>query len=270
MRQGEMHTSRAPALREPPIGAWTSAIARERPLPGLARQAGIPRSLEPPWNAIVEVVARFTSAGRDGVEIAGSGWLCAPGLVLTSAHLVHLHFPDGHGQRASSVRVRIGTGAGAGPMSLRTPIAPEDILVPSAFAGAVRPRMRQDYAFLRVRNARLAAIAPAPIPLSTGDPRPGDPVIQAGLVRQPGQRSGVLSGGEGPLNGETTFELSYPVAGRPGQEGGPVLMRDPSDASAWLAIAIHLRATPQGGSARRIDGDISARLARLQETGGDG
>jgi S1-C subfamily serine protease len=192
----------------PPSGPLLNALARFDPVPsinGPRADVGPPASgmaADPDVRQAAASVVRVTGTAC-GLGVEGSGWVAAPGIVVTNAHVVA-------GQQDTGVQVR-GDGA-------RLPV---DVV-------AFDPR--NDIAVLRVGG--LAGIPSLPI---APDPQRGQAAAVLGFPRNGpydvrGARLGttreVLSEdayGDGPVTRAiTTFRATV----RPGNSGGPVVDAD--------------------------------------------
>lgn len=191
----------------PPSGPVLDALARLDPLPSLAGPA--PDVAAP--SAAIASAAGVRAASHSvvrvlgtacGLAIEGSGWVAAPGEVVTNAHVVA-------GEQDPTVEVE-----GQAPNLVAVPIAfdPTD-----------------DIAVLRVQRLRAPAIPIAPRPREgspgaiLGYPENGPFDVQAGRI---GHTQRVISQnayGEGPVT-----RLLTPLRGlvRPGNSGGPVVAAD--------------------------------------------
>lgn len=188
----------------PPSGPILNALARFDPVPSVRGPAA---DVAPPTRTILAAPA-VRAAGRSvvrvfgtacGLGIEGSGWVAAPGIVVTNAHVV---------AGESDTEVQVG-GAGTG--------FPAEVLDFDA---------HDDIAVLRVPELPLPALR-----LST-DPRPGTGAailgypLDGGYDAQPGRigQASVVSTenayGQGPV-----LRSIVAVRGRvrPGNSGGPMV-----------------------------------------------
>jgi S1-C subfamily serine protease len=192
----------------PPSGPLLNALARFDPVPsinGPRADVGPPASgmaADPEVRRAAESVVRVTGTAC-GLGVEGSGWVAAPGIVVTNAHVVA-------GQEDTGVQVR-GDGE-------RLPV------------GVVAFDPRNDIAVLRVDG--LPGVPSLPL---APDPQRGQAAAVLGFPRNGpydvrGARLGttreVLSEdayGDGPVTRAiTTFRATV----RPGNSGGPVVDAD--------------------------------------------
>lgn len=225
----------------PPSGAILNALARFDPLPAISGPAaGVP----PPTSAIArsEAVRRtFPSVVRVlgsacGLGVEGSGWIAAPGEVVTNAHVVA-------GEQDTVVQV-----------GGRQPDLP---------ARAVLFDPRNDIAVLQVgglNGASLELAADPPTGISAailGYPENGPFEVRAGRV---GATQRVLADdayGRGPVS-----RLLTPLRGvvRPGNSGGPMVD------SAGRVVTTVFAATTGGGERGGFgvaNSVVRAELARV-------
>ena len=212
----------------PPSGPLLNALARFDPLPSIA---GPGAAVAPPSRAVLGtpgVRAAAPSVVRIlgtacGLGIEGSGWVGAPGLVVTNAHVVA-------GEQDTVVQAP-GDATGSRPATL------------------VRLDVRDDVAVLRVAglSASPLALALAPDPASgtagaiLGYPLDGPFDVEAGRI---GATRTVISQdayGRGPVRRSVT-----PLRGRvrSGNSGGPVV-----DAQGQVLATVFAATTsgPPGG-----------------------
>lgn len=191
----------------PPSGPILNALSRLDPLPALAGPA--PDVSAPPGSAIARLpgvkrashsVVRILGSAC-GLAIEGSGWVAAPGEVVTNAHVVA-------GEQDTTVQ------PGGGSLSLPA--------VPIAF------NPDDDIAVLRVPDLRERPLQLAAEPQEgeagaiLGYPEDGPFDVQPGRI---GRTQHVVSDnayGEGPI-----VRLLTPLRGlvRPGNSGGPMVDR---------------------------------------------
>ncbi len=200
---------RSAILRElnvllPPSGPVLNALARLDPLPSIAGpapdvSAPSPRIARAPgvWAASRSVVRVLGTAC--GLAIEGSGWVAAPDVIVTNAHVIA-------GERDTTVQVR-----GQSPSLPARPVAFDP---------------RNDVAVLEVPDLGLPALSLVPDPVSgrsgaiLGYPQDGPFDVQPGRI---GRTQTVLTEdayGNGPLP-----RLLTPLRGlvRPGNSGGPLV-----------------------------------------------
>ncbi len=210
----------------PPSGPILNALARFDPLPSIA---GPGAAVAPPSRAVLGTPGVRTAAPSVvrilgtacGLGIEGSGWVAAPGYVVTNAHVVA-------GEQDTVVQAP-GDGAGSRPASL------------------VRLDVRDDVAVLRVAGLAAAPLALAPDPASgtagaiLGYPLDGPFDVEAGRI---GATRSVISQdayGRGPIRRSVT-----PLRGRvrSGNSGGPVV-----DAQGQVLATVFAATTsgPPGG-----------------------
>ncbi len=191
----------------PPSGPVLNALARLDPLPSLAGPAP---NVAPPSPAIAQaggVKAASHSVVRVlgtacGLAIEGSGWVAAPGEVVTNAHVVA-------GESDTTVEVE--------------GQAPNLVAVPVAFDPT------DDVAVLHVAGLREPPLSLASQPQEgtsgaiLGYPENGPFDVQAGRIGHTQQVISQNAYGEGPV-----LRLLTPLRGlvRPGNSGGPVVGAD--------------------------------------------
>ena len=188
----------------PPSGVILNALARLDPLPSIG---GPPPQVPPPRSAIARspgVQAAEASVVRVlgtacGARLEGSGWVAAPGIVVTNAHVVA-------GEDDTVVQSR------GQPPNLR--------------AHALVFDRRNDVAILRVPQLTAPALELAAAPRSgtaagiLGYPRNGPFRIRAGRVGP--RRTAITQDayGEGPV---TRSLLPFRGRVEPGNSGGPLV-----------------------------------------------
>jgi S1-C subfamily serine protease len=231
----------------PPSGPVLNALARFDPLPTLHGPAA---TVPPPSRGIVAAPG-IRNAGASvvrvvgtacGLGIEGSGWVAAPGLVVTNAHVV---------AGESDTRVELGGSA------------------PGLPAEALDFDPRDDIAILRVPglNARSLAIAPSAPPGTSGAilgyPQDGPFNAQPGRIGQTRNVETENAYGQGPVLRSVT-ELRGLV--RPGNSGGPVV-NSSGQVLATVFAAIATPGTRHGGFAVP-NSLVRAELHRAQTRGG--
>jgi uncharacterized membrane protein required for colicin V production len=208
----------------PPSGPILNALARFDPFPHIDG----PEADVPAPRAAVARVPEVRAAGASvvrilgtacGLGIEGSGWVAAPGIVVTNAHVVA-------GEDDTSVQIG-GTG-------------------PHLDANAVAFDPKNDVAVLRVSElGAVPALSFAPDPASGSDgailgyPENGPYDVRAARL---GQTRAVVSQdayGKGPVTRQMT---TFRGVVRPGNSGGPVV-----DASGRVLATVFAKST---GSSR--------------------
>jgi S1-C subfamily serine protease len=190
----------------PPSGPILNVLARFDPLPSVTGPAA---AVPPPPRGIATAPAVRSAAASVvrvlgsacGLGIEGSGWVAAPGLVVTNAHVVA-------GETDTTVQV------GGNPPGLSTELLDFD--------------SHDDIAVLRVSglNERPLALAAHPSPGTPaailGYPEDGPFNVQPGRIAATIVASTQDAYGNGPV--ERTIE---PLRGlvRPGNSGGPLIDR---------------------------------------------
>ena len=188
----------------PPSGPILNALARLDPLPSIAGPAP---NVAPPSSALVSkpgVIAASRSVVRIlgtacGLAIEGSGWVAAPGEVITNAHVVA-------GEHDTTVEV--------GGCSPNMPA------IPIAFNPA------KDIAVLRVPGLRLTPLrfasetSEGTAGAILGYPENGPFAVVPGRIGRTQQVISQNAYGEGPVT-----RLLTPLRGlvRPGNSGGPLV-----------------------------------------------
>jgi len=230
----------------PPSGPILDALARLDPLPSIAGPspdvaAPNPRTLDLPGvRAAARSVVRVLGSAC-GLAIEGSGWVAAPELVLTNAHVVA-------GEQDTTVQV-----GGTGPALEAEPIGydPTD-----------------DLAVLRVRGLHLPALSLAG-EVTSGDggailgyPENGPFDAEAGRV---GRTQTVITQdayGRGPVS-----RLLTPLRGlvRPGNSGGPLV--DGAGEVLTTVFAATVGAGEHGGYGV-ANATVAAVLAKVEAGGG--
>jgi S1-C subfamily serine protease len=210
----------------PPSGAILNALARLDPLPSIAGPVPDVAAPEPGVARVAGVRQASQSVVRVlgtacGLAIEGSGWVAAPGLVVTNAHVVA-------GEQDTTVEV------GGSPPGLTA--------VPVAFNPTV------DLAVLRVQELDLPPLQLAQNPESgisgaiLGYPEDGPFDVQPGRI---GRTQTVLTQnayGQGPVSRVLT-----PMRGlvRPGNSGGPLVDDEGRVLATVFAGTVGVR--PSGG-----------------------
>ncbi|MGI8558567.1 MAG: MarP family serine protease [Solirubrobacteraceae bacterium] len=220
----------------PPSGSFLNALARFDPLPAIAGPAaGVP----PPTSAIARsgpVRRAFPSVVRVlgsacGLGVEGSGWIAAPGEVVTNAHVVA-------GEQDTVVQV-----------GGRPPDLPARVVLFDA---------RNDIAVLRVGelagpSLQLASSPPAGLAAAiVGYPENGPLEARAGRI---GPTQTVLADdayGRGPVSRLLTLLRGLV---RPGNSGGPMI-----DASGRVVTTVFAATT--GGAQRGGFGVANAVVSR--------
>jgi S1-C subfamily serine protease len=230
----------------PPSGPILDALARLDPLPAVR---GPEADVAAPTSGIVAAAA-VRSAGHSVVRIfgaacslgiEGSGWVAAPGLVVTNAHVVA-------GETDTQVQV-----GGVG-QSLGAQVVDFDV--------------HDDIAILRVPGLSLAVLPLATAPRSgteaaiLGYPLDGSFNAQAGRIGQTAVVSTENAYGEGPVLRSIT-----PLRGlvRPGNSGGPLV-----DAAGQVVATVFaaLTGSPRPGGFAVPNSVVRAQLrAAAQQSG---
>ncbi len=188
----------------PPSGPVLNALARLDPLPSLAGPAPDVPAPSPAIAQAEGVRAASRSVVRVlgtacGLAIEGSGWVAAPGEVVTNAHVIA-------GEQDTTVQVE-----GRPPNLVAVPIAfdAKDDVAVLRVAGLQEPSLSMD---ADSREGASGAIL--------GYPEDGPFDVQAGRIGHTQQVISQNAYGEGPV-----LRLLTPLRGlvRPGNSGGPVI-----------------------------------------------
>lgn len=230
-----------------PAELLTRAVAQLNPLP---QMQGPDAGVEPPDGSIVrdpDVLAASSRMVRItgiacGYGIEGSGWVAAPDLIVTNAHVVA-------GETITSVQPG-GTG-------------------PRRRADVVVFDRKNDVAVLRVENLGLT-----PLPLD--EPVPGEPAAVLGfpgngpLDIQPartGATQRVISSdayNQGPVERTVT---SFRVYVRPGNSGGPVVNAEGEVTATIFASRANSRNSGYGIPSQIIRRHLERAAARTEPVG---
>jgi S1-C subfamily serine protease len=236
----------------PPSGPILNALSRLDPLPSIT---GPSPDVAPPQKHVARtpgVLRASRSVVRVdgtacGLAIEGSGWVAAPGLVVTNAHVVA-------GEQDTSVQV------GGHP--------PDIPARPVAFDAT------HDVAVLDVRGLGLPALSLVPHPVSAtagailGYPEDGAFDVEPGRI---GRTQTVLTDnayGQGPVS-----RLLTPLRGlvRPGNSGGAMV--DSAGNVLTTVFAATVGANPRGGygvANETVEGTVREALGRARAGGSVG
>ncbi len=240
------------------FGSRACGGALEAICPGQAPLREVINYRKFPWSALVYVRAQFRRFANDPLVISGSGWLVAPGLIMTAAHNVFKHTMVPGARRAIAVEVFAGYALGEARMAARATIHEQDVLFSPEFADGPPMNRPFDFAFLRVRDPDFLAAVGRPLPLAVVDPDCRDSVLVGGYPVPAGRgfrlRRGRLHTGDRDLapHGDAVT-LRYAIQTLGGQSGGPVIWVDPANHSRIAAIGIHVHGRCPCNMARRID-----------------
>lgn len=228
----------------PPSSPILNALARFDPLPSVtgpsASVAPPPRSIAsaPAVRAAARSVVRVLGTAC-GLGVEGSGWVAAPGIVVTNAHVVA-------GETDTTVQV------GGDPPNLPAKVVDFDV--------------HDDIAVLRV-----AGLGERPLPLSA-HPTPGTPAgiigypldgpldIEPGRIAQTEVATTQNAYGNGPVQ-----RSIQPLRGlvRPGNSGGPLI--DAGGDVLGTVFAAISGSSSSGGDGLAVPNDlVRAQLARAQ------
>jgi S1-C subfamily serine protease len=251
---------RSTILRElnlllPPSGPILNALARLDPLPSISGPSPDvapppPRIARTPGVRAAERSVVRVLGTACGLAIEGSGWVAAPGIVVTNAHVIA-------GERDTTVEV-----GGRSPSLPARPLAFDP---------------RDDVAVLRVPDLGLASLHLLTDPASgsagaiLGYPEDGPFVARAGRI---GRTQTVLTDdayGNGPVD-----RLLTPLRGlvRPGNSGGPLV--DSAGAVLTTVFASTVGSAPDGGygvansTVARVLADAESRVAAGVEVSTEG
>ncbi len=229
----------------PPSGPILNALARFDPLPSLhGRIAGVP----PPTQGIVAargVRAAAPSVVRVvgdacGLGVEGSGWVAAPGIVVTNAHVV-----------AGETDTRVQPGGNA----------------PGLGAEAIGFDPSDDIAVLRVPglSARSLALAANPAAGTSaailGYPEDGAFNAQPGRVGRTLDVDTENAYGQGPVRRSVTQLLGLV---RPGNSGGPMVA---ADGEVMATVFAAVTGSPSGGGFAVPNALVRAQLSSAEARG---
>jgi S1-C subfamily serine protease len=227
----------------PPSGAILNALSRFDPLPSLnGPSADVPRP-NPAIARAPGVRATFPSVVRVlgtacGLGIEGSGWVAAPGIVVTNAHVVA-------GESNPTVEV--------------------DGNPPGLPAEVIRFDPRQDIAILRVPGLGLRPLAIASHPKSgtsaaiLGYPEDGPFDVEAGRIGDTQTVSTQDAYGNGPVDRDITALRGLV---RPGNSGGPLVDADGQVLATVFAQVTNPTAGTGPGGFAVPDAIVRGELAR--------
>jgi S1-C subfamily serine protease len=225
----------------PPSGPILNALARFDPLPSVtgpeAPVAAPPRGIvaAPGVRAAQSSVVRILGTAC-GLGIEGSGWVAAPGLVVTNAHVVA-------GETDTAVQV-----AGQPPDLTAQPLAfdPHDDIAVLRVAGLTRPALGL--------LGNPASGTPGAI---VGYPLDGPENLQPARIGPTHVVSTEDAYGNGPVLRSIT---SLRGLVRPGNSGGPVV-----DASGRVLGTVFASITGAGGGGFAVPNDkVAAQLAKAR------
>jgi S1-C subfamily serine protease len=233
----------------PPSGPILHALDRLDPLPSLNGPAA---DVAPPPSGIVDAPGVRSAAASVvrvlgtacGFDIEGSGWIAAPGLVVTNAHVVA-------GESDTTVQVR-----GSGPAIAAAPVVFDP---------------RNDIAVLRVfgnLDEPALSFASAPSPGTPGAilgyPEDGPFDAQPGRLGNTAETETENAYGQGPVLRDIA---SLRGLVRPGNSGGPLV----DSAGRVLATVFATVTDPPAGQARGLavpDAVVRGEIARAQRAHG--
>jgi S1-C subfamily serine protease len=229
----------------PPSGPILHALGRFDPLPSV--HGPVP-NVAPPTQAILSapgVHAAGASVVRIlgtacGLGVEGSGWVAAPGIVVTNAHVVA-------GEQDTEVEVG---GNGPGLPAEAIDVDPTD-----------------DIAVLRVSGLHAPALTLAPNPRAgtaaaiLGYPEDGPFDAQPGRVGQTLDVDTENAYGQGPIRRSVTQLLGFV---RPGNSGGPMVAANGQvEATVFAAVT----GAPSGGGFAVPNSLVHKQLALAQSRG---
>jgi len=252
------------------FGSRVSSLSPEAICPGQAQIREVVNYRKFPWSALVYVRASYRRFGNKPLVISGSGWMVAPGLIMTAAHNVYKHAMDQGSRRAIKVEVFSGYAAGERRMGARTDIAEDDVLFSPRFASGQPFNRPFDYAFLRVRDAAFTRSIGRPLPAAVVPEGCRDAVLVSGYPVPSGAgvhlRAGRMHTGENFMaQGGRGATHRYSIQTLGGQSGGPVIWVNPTDHTEIASIGIHVHGRCPFNMARRIDVplyELTQQLAR--------
>jgi S1-C subfamily serine protease len=244
---------RSAILRElnqllPPAGPILNALARIDPLPSVN---GPVADVPPPARGILGVpgvrsafsrVAKITGTAC-GLGIEGSGWVAAPGLVVTNAHVVA-------GETDTTVQLE------SGPSGLHAQVVAFDA--------------HDDVAVLRVAGLGASPLALAPNPSSgtavaiLGYPVDGPFNAQPGRIGQTEDATTEDAYGNGPV---TRSIESLRGLVRPGNSGGPLVNAAGQVEGTVFAALTGTTSSREGDGLAIPNAIVRATLARAQRSG---
>lgn len=229
----------------PPSGPILNALARIDPLPALhGRIAGVP----PPTQGIVGasgVRAAVPSVVRVvgdacGLGVEGSGWMAAPGIVVTNAHVV-----------AGETDTRVQPGGNA----------------PGLPAQAIDFDPTDDIAILRVPglSGRSLPLATSPAAGTSaailGYPEDGPFNAQAGRIGRTLDVDTENAYGQGPVRRSVTQLVGLV---RPGNSGGPLVA---ADGEVLATVFAAVTGSPSGGGFAVPNALVRAQLSAAEARG---
>jgi S1-C subfamily serine protease len=228
----------------PPSGPVLNALARFDPLPTLnGTVANIPPPnpavlSEPGVRSAAPSVVRVVGTAC-GLGIEGSGWVAAPGIVVTNAHVV-----------AGETDTRVEPGGSA----------------PGLPAQVLDFDVNDDIAILRVPGLSVRALSLAPNPKSgtpaaiLGYPEDGPFDAEAGRIGDTLDVNTENAYGQGPILRSVTQLLGRV---RPGNSGGPLI-----DSAGQVVATVFAAITgaPGGGGGFAVPNALVAQQLRLAET----
>ncbi len=271
----------APLSLDTPLGETTAGdlgsraghLAPEAICPGQAQMREVVNFTRYPWSSLVYVRCTYRRFGAPPMTISGTGWLAAPGLVVTAAHNVYKHDLAEGLRRAVAVELIAGHAGPGSPVAATARVAPGDILYSPRFADGPALNRRQDFCFLRVRDPAFTEVVGRPLPLAVVEEGCRDSVLVSGYPVPVGApirvRTGRLHTGEGRMApGGGTLTHRYAIQTLGGQSGGPVIWVNPDDHDEIAAIGIHVHGECPFNMARRIDAELLGLAERLVRDAG--